>query len=630
MSYQVLARKWRPKNFAEMVGQAHVLKALINALDSQRLHHAYLFTGTRGVGKTTIARIMAKCLNCEQGVSSRPCGQCSICREVDEGRFVDLIEVDAASKTKVEDTRELLDNVQYMPSRGRYKVYLIDEVHMLSTSSFNALLKTLEEPPSYVKFLLATTDPQKLPPTILSRCLQFSLKNMQPEPIVGHLSDVLSAEQIPFDTDALWLLGRAANGSMRDAMSLTDQAVAFGQGQVRAEDVRAMLGSIDQGHTYRILQALLQGDGAQLLQAIGQLADQGPDWAMALSELLSILHRAAVAQLVPDAIDNGQGDREQILAIAQTVPAEDLQFYYQVGLIGQRDLPLAPDGRSGFEMVLLRMLAFRPAALAHQPSVTLVTAADRVDPSAEKKTEKNTLGVSLSSQPQAEISGEPAPWEDVPQPSAAPAAEPVAATWVAPEPLAQLASEDTEADSETDEIDDSTLDSYAYLMDIHQHYADLQQSEAQQAPVGAVADEVLAEDLRLQIPSASGVAAEWLEIYPQLELAGMTASIAANCALIEKTAEHWLMHIEQGRSSLLNANQQQRIEQAISDWLGQKIQLVIEKQPEQEVETPALAELRRKAQAQHQAHQEILKDPIVVQLMEQFGATIVPQTVEPI
>ena len=233
-------------------------------------------------------------------------------------------------------------------------------------------------------------------------------------------------------------------------------------------------------------------------------------------------------------------------------------------------------------------------------------------------------------QPQAEISGEPAPWEDVPQPSAAPAAEPVAATLVAPELLAQLASEDTEADSETDEIDDGALDSYAYLMDIHQHYADLQQSEAQQAPMGAVADEVLAEDLRLQIPSASGVAAEWLEIYPQLELAGMTASIAANCALIEKTAEHWLMHIEQGRSSLLNANQQQRIEQAISDWLGQKIQLVIEKQPEQEVETPALAELRRKAQAQHQAHQEILKDPIVVQLMEQFGATIVPQTVEPI
>src|SRR5574344_730322 len=279
MSYQVLARKWRPRSFRTMVGQEHVLKALINALDSQRLHHAYLFTGTRGVGKTTIARIMAKCLNCEQGVSSTPCGQCSICREVDEGRFVDLIEVDAASKTKVEDTRELLDNVQYMPSRGRYKVYLIDEVHMLSTSSFNALLKTLEEPPAHVKFLLATTDPQKLPATVLSRCLQFSLKNMPPEAVVGHLSHVLSAEQIPFDTDALWLLGRAANGSMRDAMSLTDQAVAFGEGRVLAADVRAMLGTLDHGQVYGVLHALLEGDARAMLEAVRQLAEQGPDWS---------------------------------------------------------------------------------------------------------------------------------------------------------------------------------------------------------------------------------------------------------------------------------------------------------------------------------------------------------------
>ncbi|WP_049306417.1 DNA polymerase III subunit gamma/tau, partial [Pseudomonas aeruginosa] len=361
MSYQVLARKWRPRSFREMVGQTHVLKALINALDNQRLHHAYLFTGTRGVGKTTIARILAKCLNCETGVSSTPCGECSVCREIDEGRFVDLIEVDAASRTKVEDTRELLDNVQYSPTRGRYKVYLIDEVHMLSSHSFNALLKTLEEPPPHVKFLLATTDPQKLPVTILSRCLQFSLKNMPPERVVEHLTHVLGAENVPFEDDALWLLGRAADGSMRDAMSLTDQAIAFGEGKVLAADVRAMLGTLDHGQVYGVLQALLEGDARALLEAVRHLAEQGPDWGGVLAEILNVLHRVAIAQALPEAIDNGQGDRERVLALAQALPAEDVQFYYQMGLIGRRDLPLAPDPRSGFEMVLLRMLAFRPA-----------------------------------------------------------------------------------------------------------------------------------------------------------------------------------------------------------------------------------------------------------------------------
>lgn len=372
MSYQVLARKWRPRSFREMVGQTHVLRALISALDTGRLHHAYLFTGTRGVGKTTIARIMAKCLNCEQGVSSTPCGECSICREIDEGRFVDLIEVDAASKTKVEDTRELLDNVQYMPGRGRYKVYLIDEVHMLSTSSFNALLKTLEEPPGHVKFLLATTDPQKLPATVLSRCLQFSLKNMPPEAVVGHLSHVLDSENVPFEEQALWLLGRAADGSMRDAMSLTDQAVAFGEGKVLAEDVRAMLGTLDQGQVFGVLQALADGDARAMLQAIRQLADHGPDWMGVLGELLGVLHRTTVAQMLPDAVDNSQGDQEQILQLAQALPPEDVQFYYQVALLGRRDLPLAPDARDGFEMVMLRMLAFRPASLPGAPRTPLV------------------------------------------------------------------------------------------------------------------------------------------------------------------------------------------------------------------------------------------------------------------
>ncbi|BFM10900.1 DNA polymerase III subunit gamma/tau [Simiduia litorea] len=371
MSYQVLARKWRPRIFREMVGQEHVLQALINALDHNRLHHAYLFTGTRGVGKTTIARILAKCLNCETGVSSEPCGKCGACIEIAEGRFVDLIEVDAASRTKVEDTRELLENVQYAPSRGRYKVYLIDEVHMLSTSSFNALLKTLEEPPPHVKFLLATTDPQKLPVTVLSRCLQFNLKNMNPERIVGHLAFVLEKELVPCEDAALWQLGRAADGSMRDALSLTDQAIAFGNGKVTEADVRAMLGTIDQQFVYAILQAIATADGQAIFNAVNQLAEQAPDYQGALAELLSVLHRIAIAQALPAAIDNSFGDREQVLDLAAKIPAEDIQLFYQTALLGRRDLPLAPDPRSGFDMVLLRMLAFKPQGVADLPKAAL-------------------------------------------------------------------------------------------------------------------------------------------------------------------------------------------------------------------------------------------------------------------
>ncbi|WP_020208941.1 DNA polymerase III subunit gamma/tau [Gilvimarinus chinensis] len=368
MSYQVLARKWRPRTFRDLVGQEHVLRALVNALDHDRLHHAYLFTGTRGVGKTTIARILAKCLNCEVGVSSTPCGQCAACVEIAENRFVDLIEVDAASRTKVEDTRELLENVQYAPTRGRYKVYLIDEVHMLSTHSFNALLKTLEEPPPHVKFLLATTDPQRLPVTILSRCLQFNLKNMTPELITGHLQHVLETEVVPFEESALWQLGRAADGSMRDALSLTDQAIAFGSGKVVEAEVRAMLGTIDRSAVYDILRALVAGDGKAVLDAVAQMAEHAPDFGAALADLLSILHRIAIAQALPEAVDNSQGDREQVLKLATELPPEDVQLFYQTGLLGRRDLPLAPEPRAGLEMVLLRMLAFRPQGVTDIPT----------------------------------------------------------------------------------------------------------------------------------------------------------------------------------------------------------------------------------------------------------------------
>jgi DNA polymerase-3 subunit gamma/tau len=359
MSYQVLARKLRPADFSSLVGQDHVVRALVHALDNERLHHAYLFTGTRGVGKTTIARILAKCLNCEEGVSSQPCGVCGTCREIAEGRFVDLIEVDAASRTKVDDTRELLDNVQYLPSHGRFKVYLIDEVHRLSQSSFNALLKTLEEPPEHVKFLLATTDPKKVPVTVLSRCLQFQLKNLLPTRIESYLAEVLAAESIDFEEEALALIARSATGSMRDALSITDQAIAFGGGELAAADVADMLGTIGRGEVAALLDALAGGDGAELLAICGQLAEQATDFNLVLESMLAVLHDVAVAQTV------GPGDTEDpglIDRLCQALAPETVQLFYQIALMGLRDLSLAPDLRVGFEMTMLRMLAFEPVA----------------------------------------------------------------------------------------------------------------------------------------------------------------------------------------------------------------------------------------------------------------------------
>ena len=359
MSYLVLARKWRPRAFSELVGQEHVLRALVNALESGRVHHAFLFTGTRGVGKTTIARILAKSLNCETGVSARPCGQCSACREIDEGRFVDLIEVDAASRTKVDDTRELLDNVQYLPARGRYKVYLVDEVHMLSAHSFNALLKTLEEPPPHVKFLLATTDPQKLPVTVLSRCLQFNLKRLSPALIGKRLTDIMQAEKIDAEPEALRLVAKAADGSMRDALSLMDQVIAFGGARVSTADTRAMLGTVDHTQIVAVLEALAAKDGRAMLDVVRGMDEHVPDYREALSELAALLQRLAIVQAVPDWEAGEDEDIELFRRLAAALTPEDTQLYYQIALLGRRDLDLAPDPRAGFEMALLRMLAFQ-------------------------------------------------------------------------------------------------------------------------------------------------------------------------------------------------------------------------------------------------------------------------------
>ena len=755
-----------------MVGQTHVLKALINALDNQRLHHAYLFTGTRGVGKTTIARIIAKCVNCETGITSTPCGECSVCREIDEGRFVDLIEIDAASRTKVEDTRELLDNVQYAPSRGRFKVYLIDEVHMLSSHSFNALLKTLEEPPPYVKFILATTDPQKLPATILSRCLQFSLKNMTPERVVEHLSHVLGVENVPFEDDALWLLGRAADGSMRDAMSLTDQAIAFGEGKVLAADVRAMLGTLDHGQVYGVLQALLDGDARALLEAVRHLAEQGPDWNGVLAEMLNVLHRVAIAQALPEAVDNGQGDRDRVLALAQALPAEDVQFYYQMGLIGRRDLPLAPELRGGFEMVLLRMLAFRPAGASDGPDQPLKTVGisqatvdstqpvavsspvepqspsvvpvdpdpagagsareepaaapqnDRVAPATplvgagsarEESTaapqndrvapatppvgagpareeptaapqndrvapatppvgagsarEESTaapqnaraapapppVGAGSAreeSTPVQATTAEPIdlPWNDPVTPVAAPAPEPIldvvgeqpaltpmpaptpaSAVPDAPEAEATPPADDTDpvdyipAGMERDDEPPLDEDYYAPETDgaAYSYLDELASETVHEAPVEAEPEVLPAAQ------PATGLALQWLELFPKLPISGMTGSIAANCTLIAVEGDDWLLHLDPAHSALFNSTQQRRLNDALNQYHERTISLTIELiRPEQE--TPAQAAARWRANRQADAEQSIQQDPYIQQMLQQFGAIIRNDTIEPV
>ncbi|WP_448111367.1 DNA polymerase III subunit gamma/tau [Pseudomonas lini] len=697
MSYQVLARKWRPRSFGEMVGQTHVLKALINALDSQRLHHAYLFTGTRGVGKTTIARIIAKCLNCETGITSTPCGECSVCREIDEGRFVDLIEIDAASRTKVEDTRELLDNVQYAPSRGRFKVYLIDEVHMLSSHSFNALLKTLEEPPPYVKFILATTDPQKLPATILSRCLQFSLKNMTPERVVEHLTHVLSVENVPFEDDALWLLGRAADGSMRDAMSLTDQAIAFGEGKVMAADVRAMLGTLDHGQVYDVLHALIEGDAKALLEAVRHLAEQGPDWNGVLSEILNVLHRVAIAQALPEGVDNGHGDRDRVLALAQALPAEDVQFYYQMGLIGRRDLPLAPDPRGGFEMVLLRMLAFRPADTADAPRQPLktvgisqatvdsansvaaarvvapvvaaavvpvpapVSVAPVVAPAPVMAAEPEPVAAVLIPDP---VAPEPVPvvepvaveevvdlpWNDpiaaevVQQPALEPVLEtageqpelppmpmptpdsvvPDAPQWAAA-PIPEPSVAEVDAATPGMDLDDEPPLDEDYIepdMDSAYSYLDELASEHTAEPAPEPEPEPAA------MP-ATGLALQWLELFPKLAVSGMTGSIAANCTLIAVDGDNWLLHLDPAHSALFNATQQRRLNDALNQFHGRTLTLSMELiKPEQE--TPAQAASRRRANRQREAEESIHGDPFIQQMMQQFGAVVRHDTIEPV
>lgn len=576
MSYQVLARKWRPRNFRELVGQEHVQRALVNALDNDRLHHAFLFTGTRGVGKTTIARILAKSLNCETGVTSTPCGQCSACVEINEGRFVDLIEVDAASRTKVEDTRELLENVQYAPTRGRYKVYLIDEVHMLSTHSFNALLKTLEEPPLHVKFLLATTDPQKLPVTILSRCLQFNLKRLPVEQIQAHLQHILSEENITTEAQALTQIAKAADGSMRDALSLLDQAIAYGGGGVLSEEVRAMLGTIEHHHILDMLRFLASGDTDGVLQKSQILAEHAFDFAAVLDELITHLHYLALAKAAPQALDNTLTDVAEIGKIAASLSPEDIQLFYQMALIGRRDLPLAPDPRVGFNMVLLRMLAFKPAdggSTQNPTPAPAVTATSRV---------KAALTSSQT------VAGQP-PSSHNPMGGAAVTTEvrepPPSRNISDPNKLEVVISQPVVTPPPQPEDSSRTL----------------------------VADKSL----------------DWEQLADRLNLGGIAQQLALNCSLKKQTATALILEIAESRRQLLSPARLEVLENAVRSCLGAEIKVTVEVTATAGT-TPADIKNQRAAQKQQQAEQSIYNDQTVKSLINTFDAQIAPDSIVPV
>jgi DNA polymerase-3 subunit gamma/tau len=674
MSYQVLARKWRPRFFDEMVGQEHVLKALINALNEQRLHHAYLFTGTRGVGKTTIARILAKCLNCEQGISARPCGECSACREIAEGRFVDLIEVDAASRTKVEDTRELLDNVQYAPSRGRFKVYLIDEVHMLSTHSFNALLKTLEEPPAHVKFLLATTDPQKLPVTVLSRCLQFSLKNMTPERIVSYLGKVLEAEKIGYEEPALWQLGRAAQGSMRDALSLTDQAIAYGEGLVGEAQVNAMLGTMDRGRLFKMAEVMARADAAEVMNEVAAMAEHGPDYDEVLQGLLTIWHRAALGQVVPDAIENSQGDREAILQLAMAMQPEDLQLYYQIALNGRADLALAPDPRQGFEMILLRMLAFRPAPaaplelelesalqkkkrlssdslsnlssdVAETPTVVSATPAEPVEPAPADVPDISTVSALAD-----ELSSDDGVSADIEAPDHA---INVLADSIAGEALVDTSADVPEAGMTEQAAGFATNDQLLVSeqevsgSDNNAAIADLPVDRQLYTQTAALAEEHLPPAVAVvePTPEPESLPAEepvapvsqddtaptpytWWQWVNKLKLAGLPMAIARNSALVQVDGDRYIFDVDPVQGALFNDGQRLRIQDAMREWLPQAVVEMTLQLPRGE--TPEQRRQREAAEAHYGAKQAIEADPLVQRVLAEFGGFVVDDSIRPV
>lgn len=594
MSYQVLARKWRPSNFSQVAGQSHVLKSLINALDNQRLHHAYLFTGTRGVGKTTLARILAKCLNCEEGISSKPCEQCSACQEINEGRFIDLIEVDAASRTKVEDTRELLENVQYAPSRGRFKVYLIDEVHMLSNHSFNALLKTLEEPPEHVKFLFATTDPQKLPITILSRCLQFNLKNLSPKLIVEYLQKVLEEESIKFDEAALWQIAASASGSMRDALTLVDQAISYCQGEVAKGGVVEMLGVPEQQQVFALLGLMSSGDINGVLNLVGEISDQTPDYAHTLDTVLSCLHRIAVAQAAPATLDNSFGDREALQDLAQTFCAEDIQLFYRIGVEGRKDLKAGIDIRSAFEMLLIRMMVFSPTLVAEDLKLKVNEEAPSAGMPEEKLKKKITQNKEIT-----ELHSEPSP---------------------------------SQQDSHDALVDDAS-ESNSQVSDTLTEEVEEQAPNLAEPDVSMSAEYDSATEVGAQTSESSKIILQelnhesWLKLFPALSASGIAANVFANSQFIGIEGDNIEFRLDQNQSAVYSADILPKLESLLSRFFDKTIKVKIDIGEVTE-ETPAVLAARRKQEAQGALVQEFEQDSNVQQLVDRFSGSVAIDSIE--
>ncbi|EOE6286387.1 DNA polymerase III subunit gamma/tau [Salmonella enterica] len=642
MSYQVLARKWRPQTFADVVGQEHVLTALANGLSLGRIHHAYLFSGTRGVGKTSIARLLAKGLNCETGITATPCGVCDNCREIEQGRFVDLIEIDAASRTKVEDTRDLLDNVQYAPARGRFKVYLIDEVHMLSRHSFNALLKTLEEPPAHVKFLLATTDPQKLPVTILSRCLQFHLKALDVEQIRHQLEHILNEEHIAHEPRALQLLSRAADGSLRDALSLTDQAIASGDGQVSTQAVSAMLGTLDDDQALSLVEAVVDANGERVMSLINEAAARGIEWEALLVEMLSLLHRIAMVQLSPAALGSDMAVIEQRMReLARTVPPGDLQLYYQTLLIGRKELPWAPDRRMGVEMTLLRALAFHPRMPLPEPETPRQSFAPVAPTAVMTPTQ-----VPQQSAPASQTSPAPLPASTSQvlaarnqlqraqgvtktkksEPAAASRARPVNNS--ALERLASV-SERVQARPAVSALETASVKKEAYRWKATTPVVQTKEVVATPKALKKALEHEKTPELAAKLAAEAIERDPWAAQVSQLSLPKLVEQVALN-AWKEQNGNAVCLHLRSTQRHLNSSGAQQKLAQALSDLTGTTVELTIVEDDNPAVRTPLEWRQAIYEEKLAQARESIIADNNIQTLRRFFDAELDEESIRPI